>query len=106
MSGNPQQCTGTTTVRMAGAYGGPCCGHRQDFTEFLTVERSGGAVVCIVPRGFCYHTHKTFCNNLILPNFNIWPNSSEGRKPDSDLPNEITHLLMGFQWHFWNVCRC
>lgn len=58
-----------------------------------------------VPSGSCYHTHKTFCNNLILPNFNIWSTSSEGSKPDSDLPNEITDLLRAFRWHFWNMSR-
>lgn len=91
-------------VRTAGAYGG----HRQGFTSVeksFTMERCGGAVICIVPSGSCYHTHKTFCNNLILPNFNIWSNRSEESKTDSDLPNEITHLLRGFQWHFWNVSR-
>ena len=104
----PCNAPGPQQVRMAGAYGGPWCGHRQDFTsteKFLTMGRCGGAVIYIVPSGFCYHTHKTFCSNLIFPNFNIWPNSSEGSQPDSDLPNEITHLLRGFQWHFWNVFR-
>lgn len=79
---------------MAGAPRGPWNTHHQGITSFkklLTLGKFRGGVFCIMPVVLAI-THRTSHNNLILPNFNIWLNGSEGSKLDSATPNEMTPL--------------